>query len=151
MIASPIKANDLPGRDTVDASANRLYAAHANSIYVPTDRMFAVLLGAEWIAAIILACVLSPWTWDGAHSQIHPHVLMAIFGGALLASFPIVLAWARPGRLSTRMVTSASQLLFSSLLIHLSGGRIETHFHIFGSLAFVAAYRDSGPLCYRRP
>ncbi len=36
MIASPIKANDLPGRHTVDASANRLYAAHANSIYVPT-------------------------------------------------------------------------------------------------------------------
>ena len=30
----------------------------------------------------------------------------------------------------------------SALLIHLSGGRIETHFHIFGSLAFLAFYRD---------
>jgi two-component system sensor histidine kinase/response regulator len=29
------------------------------------------------------------------------------------------------------------------LLIHLSGGRIETHFHIFGSLAFLAFYRDA--------
>nr|WP_303652938.1 EAL domain-containing protein [Paludisphaera mucosa] len=29
-----------------------------------------------------------------------------------------------------------------ALLIHLSGGRIETHFHIFGSLAFLAFYRD---------
>ena len=28
------------------------------------------------------------------------------------------------------------------LLIHLTGGRIETHFHIFGSLAFLAFYRD---------
>jgi len=27
-------------------------------------------------------------------------------------------------------------------LIHLTGGRIETHFHIFGSLAFLAFYRD---------
>ena len=28
------------------------------------------------------------------------------------------------------------------MLIHLTGGRIETHFHIFGSLAFLAFYRD---------
>jgi signal transduction histidine kinase/CheY-like chemotaxis protein len=27
-------------------------------------------------------------------------------------------------------------------VIHLSGGRIETHFHVFGSLAFLAFYRD---------
>ena len=33
-------------------------------------------------------------------------------------------------------------MLMSALLIHLSGGRIETHFHIFGSLAFLACYRD---------
>jgi signal transduction histidine kinase/CheY-like chemotaxis protein len=30
----------------------------------------------------------------------------------------------------------------SALLIHLTGGRIETHFHIFGSLALLAFYRD---------
>ncbi len=29
-----------------------------------------------------------------------------------------------------------------ALLIHLTGGRIETHFHVFGSLAFLAVYRD---------
>jgi signal transduction histidine kinase len=33
-------------------------------------------------------------------------------------------------------------MLYSALLIHLSGGRIETHFHIFGSLAFLGFYRD---------
>ena len=33
-------------------------------------------------------------------------------------------------------------MLFSALLIHLSGGRTEMHFHIFGSLAFLAFYRD---------
>jgi hypothetical protein len=30
----------------------------------------------------------------------------------------------------------------SALLIHLSGGRIETHFHVFGSLAILAFYLD---------
>lgn len=34
------------------------------------------------------------------------------------------------------------QMLYSGMLIHLTGGRIETHFHIFGSLAFLSFYRD---------
>lgn len=33
-------------------------------------------------------------------------------------------------------------MLWSALLIHLTGGRVETHFHVFGSLAFLAFYRD---------
>src|SRR6202007_2070187 len=46
------------------------------------------------------------------------------------------------GAFSTRCVVAASQMLWSALLIHLTGGRIETHFHVFGSLAFLAFYRD---------
>src|SRR5262249_47138837 len=48
----------------------------------------------------------------------------------------------RPGRASTRHIVATGQVLMSALLIHLSGGRIETHFHVFGSLAFLAFYRD---------
>jgi signal transduction histidine kinase len=33
-------------------------------------------------------------------------------------------------------------MLMGALLIHLTGGRIETHFHVFGSLAMLAFYRD---------
>src|SRR5262249_52316971 len=33
-------------------------------------------------------------------------------------------------------------MLGSALLIHLTGGRIEMHFHVFGSLTFLAFYRD---------
>ncbi len=33
-------------------------------------------------------------------------------------------------------------MAFGALLIHLTGGRIESHFHVFGSLAFIAFYRD---------
>jgi signal transduction histidine kinase len=39
-------------------------------------------------------------------------------------------------------VIAVAQMLWSALLIHLTGGRIETHFHVFGSLAFLAFYRD---------
>jgi hypothetical protein len=33
-------------------------------------------------------------------------------------------------------------MLYSALLIHVTGGRIETHFHVFGSLAILSFYRD---------
>ena len=48
----------------------------------------------------------------------------------------------RPGLPSTRYVIAVAQMLMGALLIHLTGGRIETHFHVFGSLAFLAFYRD---------
>lgn len=42
----------------------------------------------------------------------------------------------------TRYTIAAAQMLMGALLIHLTGGRLETHFHVFGSLAFLALYRD---------
>ena len=53
-----------------------------------------------------------------------------------------MLALLRPGEPFTRHTIGVAQMLMGALLIHLTGGRIETHFHVFGSLAFLAAYRD---------
>ena len=107
-----------------------------------TDRIFAALLVIQWVAAICLARWLTPLTWIGATSQIHLHVYAAIFLGGLITVFPIMLVCLRPGQLETRLAIGTAQMLFSGLLIDLTGGRIETHFHIFGSLAFLAFYRD---------
>ncbi len=126
--------------------ARSAYLVYRERIHRRTDRMFAVLLLLEWAGAVISAALASPRTWSGTQSAIHPHVLMAVLGGGLLCSLPVPLAWFRPGRAVTRYSISIAQILFSSLLIHISGGRIETHFHIFGSLAFLAAYRDWGLL-----
>jgi two-component system sensor histidine kinase/response regulator len=111
-------------------------------IYQRTDRMFAWLMIFQWIAGVIAAFVVSPRTWAGSTSQIHIHVWAAIFFGGAITIFPVVLAFLRPGAATTRHVIAASQMLMSALLIHLTGGRIETHFHVFGSLAFLAFYRD---------
>ena len=67
---------------------------------------------------------------------------MAVLGGGLLISLPVYLGFRQPGEVLTRHSISAAQMLVSALLIHLTGGRIETHFHVFGSLAFLAFYRD---------
>jgi signal transduction histidine kinase/CheY-like chemotaxis protein/HPt (histidine-containing phosphotransfer) domain-containing protein len=113
---------------------------HVNS--QRTDRMFAVLMIVQWAAAILVSLILTPRTWDGAESRVHPHVWLALFSGGALASLPVYFAWKYPGRAITRHVIAVAQMLFSSLLIQVSGGRIETHFHVFGSLAFLAFYRD---------
>ena len=133
-----------PG-DTAPATAGlaaELYDAHRQSIYCRTDRMFAALMGVQWLFGIAAATFISPRTWAGTSSALHPHVWAAFGLGAAISFFPILLALLRPGHTSTRHVIAVAQMLWSALLIHLTGGRIETHFHVFGSLAFLAFYRD---------
>ncbi|WP_417392814.1 ATP-binding protein [Gimesia sp.] len=110
--------------------------------YVRTDRLFACLMIVQWLAAMAAAFWITPRTWIGIDSETHLHVWTACLLGGLITLFPVLLTLLRPGTTLTRHVIAVSQMLTSSLLIHLSGGRIETHFHIFGSLAFLAFYRD---------
>src|SRR5437868_5428653 len=107
-----------------------------------TDRMFAWLMVFQWLAGIAAALWISPRTWIGATSQVHMHVWAAILLGGAISSLPVFLAFKRPGYAITRHTIAVAQMLTSALLIHLTGGRIETHFHVFGSLAFLAFYRD---------
>jgi two-component system, sensor histidine kinase and response regulator len=112
------------------------------SIFRRTDRMFAGLMPFQWLAGLILALWLSPRVRNGAESYIHPHVWAALVIGGIIALPSVSMALFFPGRRLTRHLIAVAQLLTSALLIHLSGGRIETHFHVFGSLAFLAFYRD---------
>jgi hypothetical protein len=106
------------------------------------DRMFAVLLIVQYVAGIVGALLVSPYAWEGKVHVLHMHVWVAVLGGGGIIILPILLAFFKPGATITRHVIAASQMLSSALLIHLTGGRIETHFHVFGSLAFLAFYLD---------
>jgi hypothetical protein len=128
--------------DAVVLRAETRFEAHRQEIYRSTDRMFAWLLVAQWLFAIVLAATVSPYAWAGREKTLHAHVWAAIFLGGALTSFPVALALLRPGAPLTRHVIATAQMFWSALLIHLTGGRIETHFHVFGSLAFLAFYRD---------
>ena len=119
-----------------------LFAAAYDSLARKVDRLFAYVFLGQWLFGVILAVWTSPKIWNGDESGIHPHVYAAVFIGGLLAALPIALVKLRPGQAVTRYVIAIAQILFGSLLIHLTGGRIETHFHIFGSLACIAFYRD---------
>src|SRR5262249_17805635 len=112
------------------------------AIYRETDRLFVVVMIVQWLAGIAAAIWISPRAWAGTGSSIHLHVWLATAFGGVITLYPVTLALARPGEASTRYIIAIGQMLTSELLIHLTGGRLETHFHVFGSLAFLAFYRD---------
>lgn len=142
MHTSKFPNNSSKTKPVVKKQVEQIYTAHQQQIYRQTDRMFAVLMTVQWIAGIFAALVISPRTWIGQTSNVHLHVWAAVFLGGVISIFPIMLAIFRPGQTLTRHTIAVGQMLMSSLLIHLTGGRIETHFHIFGSLAFLSFYRD---------
>lgn len=120
----------------------QLYQEELDTQRVRLDRIFAKLMVVQWVFAIGLALVVSPWGWEGKQQAVHAHVYLAVVMGAGLTLLPLVLVRQMPGRVVTRQVIAVSQMLWSALLIHLTGGRIETHFHVFGSLAWLAFYLD---------
>jgi PAS domain S-box-containing protein len=131
---------------TESARSDELFHQAQRATYQRTDRLFARLMVFQWLAGVAASIWLSPKTWIGTTSHVHLHVWAAILVGGAIASLPVFLARKQPGHLLTRHVIAVAQMLFSALLIHLSGGRIETHFHVFGSLAMLAFYRDGNVL-----
>ncbi len=126
----------------IASRAQDLFRADYDKILVRTDKLFVILMILQWVGAILAALFLSPLTWEGARAAPHIHLLLACFLGGAITLMPVLMVWARPGQALTRHVIAVSQMSMGALLIHLTGGRIETHFHVFGSLAFLAVYRD---------
>jgi len=122
--------------------ADDLLATAEDRVYLWGDRMFVGLLAFQWLAGVVLAFFWTSQTWTGAASEVHPHFQAAVILGGLILLLPLWLVRTRPCALQTRLVIAVAQMLSSALLIDLTGGRLETHFHVFGSLAFLSFYRD---------
>jgi hypothetical protein len=132
----------MPQAVPTRSRVTELFEQYQSDLHQRTDRLFAGLLGFQWIAGILFALWISPLAWSGTVSRTHVHVWAAVLLGGIINLFPAALGLLRPGRPSTRFAIGVAQMLMGALLIHLTGGRIETHFHVFGSLAFLAFYRD---------
>ena len=143
-LVSPPSFAGVPILDdkSVAELSEKNFQHHCRQVWRRTDYMFAGLLAVEWVVSVIVALWITPLTWIGATDSLSLHIAAALVLSTLLVAVPLLLIWLRPGEAVTRYVIAVSQMLFSGLLVHLTGGRIETHFHIFGSLAFLAFYRD---------
>jgi PAS domain S-box-containing protein len=137
--AAPFPSGYVP--DTV--AIDRRFTAALTQLRSRTDRLLAILLVVQWFAMICVALIVSPQTWEGRTSSMHIHVWAAIFLGSAVCLYPALLGWRRPGETTTRHIMAIGQMLVSAMLIYLTGGRIETHFHVFGSFALLALYRDA--------
>lgn len=126
----------------VEARAGELFAQQRHAVTTQVDRVFLWLMVAQWAFGLVIALLVSPYGWEGKVKTVHLHVQTALLLGSALSALPIALAIVRPGQKLTRHVMALAQVLWSALLIHLTGGRIETHFHVFVSLAFLAFYLD---------
>ena len=143
MAIAEIDGTQVPTNDNrLVARASELFWEQRLRLDASTDRLFAALFIVQWIAEIAVALWISPLTWAGTQSQIHPHVWTAVFLGGAVVVLPLLLILKRPGQTITRLAIGVAQALSTAIVIHLTGGRLETHFFVFVSLALLAFYRD---------
>jgi PAS domain S-box-containing protein len=113
--------------------AGRLFSEERRSAYRNTDRLFAILLPLQWVASGILGAVFL---------ESDSHIQTAVFLGGIITLPPFLLTIFFPGRAVTRYSVGVGQILISALILHATGNRVESYFHLFGSLAFLSFYRD---------
>jgi len=94
---------------TAEARTRKLYGEHDAAVTQRTDRMFAALLGAQWLVAIVLSLVVSPYAWEGSQRSVHLHVWAAVVLGGLLSAPPIAMVLLKPGNGITRHMIAVGQ------------------------------------------
>jgi signal transduction histidine kinase/FixJ family two-component response regulator len=137
-----LAAPDLRATTRLSPSAELRLQENLCGIRSKVDIFFGVLLLVEWLGLIVIAAATTPVTWEGPESRIHPHVFSAILLGCTITVPALAVLRRHPGTALARHSAALSQSLMSALLIHMTGGRIESHFHVFGSLACLSFYRD---------
>src|SRR5262245_7240544 len=113
------------------ARAQQLCLEEEGHLFERTDRLFSYLLLGEWLVGIVLAFAVSPHTWIGARHQVHLHVWLAAILGGFLSIVPVSLCFSNPRWPLNRYALTAGQMMTCALWVHLTGGRIETHFFYF--------------------
>mgnify|MGYP002784289092 CR=1 FL=1 len=138
----PAAARITPPETEFTPSIREMMDIDLRQLCAQIDFGMAILLGIEAVVAIALALWWSPLAWAGTDTSPHVHLLAALLLGGGSAATVACLVRAHRGELLTRLVVGVSVMAMSALFIHLAGGRIEVHFSVFVSLAFLVAYRD---------
>jgi PAS domain S-box-containing protein len=104
------------------------------------------LLGLTWLHAVIIACLgpLLGYSWEFGVAAFFDEgtVLHAIGEASIVAFFAAMATWLRIRRKLQATLVGLGLMSSSAILVHLSGGLIELHFHFFVMLAFLALYQD---------
>ncbi len=82
--------------------ARELFLERRAAQFRLTDRLFALLLMAQWLGAVAMALFVSPSAWAGSAAASGAHVAAATWLGLAIVGPPVALAIARPGEAATR-------------------------------------------------
>jgi PAS domain S-box-containing protein len=107
---------------------------------------FRFLVGLTWFHAIVIALVGPVLGWDRELSLRaflkDDYALHTVLEGSIVGAFALIASWRRLGRTIQATAVGFGLLSSSAILVHLSGGVIELHFHFFVMLAFLALSQD---------
>jgi PAS domain S-box-containing protein len=103
------------------------------AVWRKRHRLFVVFL---WLHALFMPVVASVF----AHS-----LMESVVAGLILVPFPLLAGLTALNRSSRAAIVSLGYATASGLLVHLSGGYVEMHFHYFVMVTFLALYQDWVP------
>ena len=86
--------------DNLGERVRELFRERWDARLVKVDRMFAKLMIAQWVFAVLVALFLSPYAWSGKTRVIHTHVYVAVLMGGAVTLLPVLLAKYRAARRS---------------------------------------------------
>jgi len=94
-----------------------------------------LLLGIAWahLLPLVVLTLLNGYGLPHAVAEVVPLAALATLGGMLA------------GRTTRAVAVSAALLYCSAILVHITGGLIESHFHFFVMLPLVTLYQDWRP------
>jgi len=129
--------------------ASRLWSVLPSGGSLPEEvwsRRHRFLLGLTWFHAAIIALVgpVLGYSWElSIDALFHDGTVLHTVGEGSLVAFLALLASRKGTKRKFRATVVGFGLMTSSaILVHLSGGYIEFHFHFFVMLAFLALYQD---------
>src|ERR1051326_7594767 len=87
-----------------------------------------------------------------AYALLGPDTLLwhTLPEASILAVLACLATWPRSGRTSRTLFAAGGLITSSALLVHVTNGLIEAHFHFFVAVAVVALYEDWLPLLVER-
>ena len=140
---------NLPAASTVVPMLKRLWSLVPAGRPLPENvwrGRYKFLVGLTWFHAIAIALsgVVLGHRWDLHPSAFFEHgtVLHTATEGLVVAVFAVLAGWRKAGRTLQATAIGFGLMSSSAILVHLSGGYIEFHFHFFVMLTFLALCQD---------
>jgi hypothetical protein len=110
---------------------------------------YLFLLGLTWFHALIIGLVgpVLGYSWEVSLDALFSDgtILHTIFEGLIVALFAVLGSLKRAGRTFQACAIAMGLMSSSAILVHLSGGYIELHFHFFVMLVFLALLQEWVP------